>query len=539
MRYGPDEEAEYFAARDQLVADFRAWKPDAPERGYGAETLLDFKWGYDDGDLLTWRIEHVDEVLIDWMPRKVLVDDDEAIAMAMDIAEFFVFLDATGRLGPRSHPVAELVDRTHELGAGLGRRMRDPGHWSMGKALLSAMEAEGHDVGDQAAMDAWIRDFNSRPLHEREAITGPAPPLPGDEEPVELSPRPRPEPEEVEATAAAARVLGQMLALSDFFGEGRPLTKKGNLKLADARTLVEMLDTGDQLDETIGDHTYHVRSAEDLPELDGLVEWAKAARVVRVVKGSLQGTAAFRKLARDPVAGLDRLVDVLFEAGPLLARRPWVVPVLAGLEVFVDAAVTSVVMAAYDSDQPLDFDTLVVDIAAQAVRFVDLPEWMTPESVEDLVRRDLADALRGLGDTGVLIHSGFSEREHRFETKRVHGGAVALTAYGIATVQRLAPELGAIAPVIQPFTATADAEPAVVIRALAEQLDAGGPAALVGSFDRLGPAGPELIERCWRTDDPSVLAVLEALGRHHLDRPTAKGARKAALQHRSWIANRA
>ena len=87
MRYGPDEEAEYFAARDQLVADFRAWKPDAPERGYGAETLLDFKWGYDDGDLLTWRIEHVDEVLIDWMPRKVLVDDDEAIAMAMDIAE--------------------------------------------------------------------------------------------------------------------------------------------------------------------------------------------------------------------------------------------------------------------------------------------------------------------------------------------------------------------------------------------------------------------------------------------------------------------
>lgn len=85
---------------------------------------------------------------------------------------------------------------------------------------------------------------------------------------------------------------------------------------------------------------------------------------------------------------------------------------------------------------------------------------------------------------------------------------------------------------------TAADEPVVVIRALRFQLESGGPTALVAAFDGLGATGTDLVATAWRIDDPAVLPVFEALGRHHLDKSTAKAARKAVLQHRSWLANR-
>lgn len=61
--------------------------------------------------------------------------------------------------------------------------------------LVAEMEADGVELGDQAALDAWMEDFNARPPEERDRVVGPAlermgpvPPL-GDPEPTE---RPRP-----------------------------------------------------------------------------------------------------------------------------------------------------------------------------------------------------------------------------------------------------------------------------------------------------------------------------------------------------------
>ena len=48
----------------------------------------------------------------------------------------------------------------------------------------------------------------------------------------------------------------------------------------------------------------------------------------------------------------------------------------------------------------------------------------------------------------------------------------------------------------------------------------------------------DLIEDMWRHDQPETLEVLEALGRHLTDKQRAKAARKAAVKHRSWLANR-
>jgi hypothetical protein len=48
----------------------------------------------------------------------------------------------------------------------------------------------------------------------------------------------------------------------------------------------------------------------------------------------------------------------------------------------------------------------------------------------------------------------------------------------------------------------------------------------------------DLIDDMWRHDQRETLPVLEALGRSLTDKKLAKAARKAALQHRSWMANK-
>ena len=255
------------------------------------------------------------------------------------------------------------------------------------------MAADGVDPTDQAQLDAWTEQFNARPFHEREALTGgphpeSAPEI--DDEP--LRARPRPDADVVATIAAHAPILARMLKLSEYLGDGRPLTKKGNLKLADARALVELLETGDVLEETVGDRTYTPRSAEHIRGLDTIVEWAKAARVVRIVKGSMLGTASFRKLARDPVAGLNRLVDTLFEVGPL-ADPPTVGASLPrALDFFTDAAIHGMVMSAYELDDPLEFEALVTRTVEVAVRSFSLPEWMDEidDAVIDLLAEDEA-----------------------------------------------------------------------------------------------------------------------------------------------------
>jgi hypothetical protein len=38
--------------------------------------------------------------------------------------------------------------------------------------LIAAMGAEGVDIADRHAMQAWIAEFNDRPFEDREAILG-------------------------------------------------------------------------------------------------------------------------------------------------------------------------------------------------------------------------------------------------------------------------------------------------------------------------------------------------------------------------------
>lgn len=81
--------------------------------------------------------------------------------------------------------------------------------------------------------------------------------------------------------AAKSEMVEQVRAFVDWVGAGRKLTQTGRITLADARVLVAELGTDDVIDPTIGDRVYRTKSSEELLHLTLVVEWAKAARLVR------------------------------------------------------------------------------------------------------------------------------------------------------------------------------------------------------------------------------------------------------------------
>lgn len=77
--------------------------------------------------------------------------------------------------------------------------------------------------------------------------------------------------------------------------------------------------------------------------------------------------------------------------------------------------------------------------------------------------------------------------------------------------------------------------PAIMVDILSQLLD--HPDALCEQF--LGGNNPyRMLEFFWHHPAPETAAVLEVLGRHLPDRVLAKEARRAAVKHRSWLANR-
>jgi hypothetical protein len=122
---------------------------------------------------------------------------------------------------------------------------------------------------------------------------------------------------------AAGRTVEQVRALVGWVGAGRKLTQTGRVTLADARALVEVLDTGDRMDPVIGDRTFKTKSSEELYHLSLLVEWAKAARLLRTAGGRLLPVKKNAKLLDRP----DELRRVLFGAlphiGPAVTVSGW------------------------------------------------------------------------------------------------------------------------------------------------------------------------------------------------------------------------
>ena len=131
-----------------------------------------------------------------------------------------------------------------------------------------------------------------------------------------------------EAAAQRAKLTGQVRSFLDWLGEGRKLTQSGRIGMADARYLVEFLGTGDVIDPEIGGTVFKTRSSEELRYLTMIVEWAKAARLIRVTGIRLTPVKKNAALAGDPLdlvpamlAAYPKLGKTLFPRGNMIAAR--------------------------------------------------------------------------------------------------------------------------------------------------------------------------------------------------------------------------
>ena len=116
--------------------------------------------------------------------------------------------------------------------------------------------------------------------------------------------------DDIAAAAAGSALVGQVVDFVGWVGGGRKLTQTGAVTLADARVLVGRLGTGDRIDPVIGDRVFKTKSSVELLGLSLIVEWAKAARLVRVVRGRLVPVKKAAALLERPV----ELWMALFEA---------------------------------------------------------------------------------------------------------------------------------------------------------------------------------------------------------------------------------
>jgi Plasmid pRiA4b ORF-3-like protein len=126
-----------------------------------------------------------------------------------------------------------------------------------------------------------------------------------------------------EEIAEKAELTGQMRSLLAWAGPGRKLTATGRIGLADARHLVELLATGDEIDREIGGRVFKTRSSEDLPRLTSIVGWAKAARLIRVTGNKLVPVKKHAALTERPLELVLALLDAFPWLGEPLFGNNW------------------------------------------------------------------------------------------------------------------------------------------------------------------------------------------------------------------------
>lgn len=300
-RFGPDDDEAFYAARDELIDSYTsATQARTDAHPFVASTMLEYKWGYADGRIFDWTRSDLEDLLLGHFPRKVTIDERDLLTVVPEMKDFLAFLQREGRR--TGDPLPELHEELDDLLPDFVAAMQAPANFGPAKKLFTQMEAEGVDVTvstEPGAIERWIEDFNARPFEERDALLGgygsAPPPLP----PIEL-----PSEQGLEAAARSSEALARLTAFARYVGEGRKLTQKGHLSLSDGKALVELLDTGDKVEEKIGDKVFRTYSTAGLPVLNLTFRWARAAGFVKVRHNRVVITGRGESLGRKPLDGL-------------------------------------------------------------------------------------------------------------------------------------------------------------------------------------------------------------------------------------------
>ncbi|TLQ44987.1 plasmid pRiA4b ORF-3 family protein [Streptomyces marianii] len=219
------------------------------------------------------------------------------------------------------------------------------------------------------------------------------------------------------------RTVEKVRALVGWVGAGRRLTQTGRVTLADARALVEALDTGDRMDPVIGDRTFKTKSSEELYHLTLLVEWAKAARLLRVAGGRLLPVKKNARLLDHP----DELRGALFAAlpriGPAVTASGWLESLFSHE---YERGLHALLQRLHTATAPVPLGDLY-EVAWEAVSPLYVLDDLSPDRLGHLrtandhdVRRVLK-ALASLGAVHLTEHTAELTAGGHIETARMRG----------------------------------------------------------------------------------------------------------------------
>jgi hypothetical protein len=471
MQFGPDDEDAFYTTRDDLLDRFAAWaERAAPDADPGLmQFVLDYKWGYGDGHLGHWITADLHDLLIEWFPRKVTLDPEDVELVFPSMRAFLDWLEAAGLLDPASDRPAALRATLDRLAPRFAAAMDDPSRHGLAKSFFGLLQAGGVDLTDQDAVSDFVARFNQLPEDARKQLL----PLPGEEpELVELPPVRLPSQDELapaaEATPAIERLRRFIAWVGEGSGNGRKLTQKGRLTLADGKALVELLGTGDRTDPVIGDTAFKTRSSAELPGVAITFAWARAAGLVRVVHGRVVPVKRNQALLDRPLDLWSRALEGLRQLGPDILGDAMLGSFLAE---DLDSLVPAVLLAMYDGDEPLQLRALAdvawndvrgtYDLAGQPSPVTSTWRWMVASELDLVLQHlELLNAVERV-PAGILPEPDLDlDVELPIATRYLLGGdamletGFRLTVLGTWGANRLFRDLGIDAPVIGDLAAT-------------------------------------------------------------------------------------
>ncbi|UKD59931.1 hypothetical protein L3Q65_42320 [Amycolatopsis sp. FU40] len=407
MYFEPEDADEFEAVKALLIrrcaADFGRLDP------LVAESALNFRQQSIDGRLGYWTAALVEEFLLSYTPRTLSADPDDAGHVPEDLRLFLRWLHANGLADPTGDPLTDLDAAVTKASSGFLAAMADERNFGVAKFWVTNALRRGLDPTDNAVMERFLDDvragkvsYDEQVLEEiatRHLLDGGQPERAVPQLPVALPPD-----SELAAIAERTPVVARLRGLVDWVGDGRALTSTGQLKLADARELVNLLDTGDEIDPAIGDRIYQTQSSADLHVLAGLVELAKEIRVVRVVKGKLVRVAKNARLLRDSLALWTAAFDALPSPELVTEGNHWAPEHTVLFGDIIDVVLPDVLNTLYGFPLPMPVVRLQETVwlsFVEAVWFADLDETTETEWRKG-VGADLRRVFATLADIGAV-----------------------------------------------------------------------------------------------------------------------------------------
>jgi len=206
-----------------------------------------------------------------------------------------------------------------------------------------------------------------------------------------------------EAAADKAKLTGQIRSFMTWLGEGRKLTQTGRIGLADARRLVELLDTGDRIDPEIGDRIFKTRSSEQLPYLTRVEAWMKAARLIRVTGTRLVPVKKNAGLADRPLDLMLALLDAYPRLGKsLFPRNAWRQSLVGDEFAFIGPEILTRLLTCQDACPLSELHEAVLDMIAAMYTFHGLSE-LQMEMLRKTIETDVAIGVAALDVIGVAV----------------------------------------------------------------------------------------------------------------------------------------